>query len=118
MDEQMDYRTPRDRISEEMLRILLAEEEKNGTAEVMARTCGCGCGSRNTRMRGREEKGTSFDTCDTETKGVHFAMVYSPYQPFCNLYEPEVGLENGTIFRDLHFPFYPTKCKMTGCGER
>jgi hypothetical protein len=116
MDEKMDYRTPKERISAEMRKYLLAEEEKDGTQEVMARRCGCGC--RNTNTKCREERDSSYDACKAETKGVHFAMVYSPYQPFCNLYEPEEGLENGTIFRDLNFPFYPTKCKTMGCGNR
>ena len=116
MDEKMDYRTPKERVSAEMLKMLLEEEEKNGTREVMARSCGCS--ARSAHAKCREAKESSFETCTADTRGVHFAMVYSPYQPFCNLYEPEEGLENGTIFRDLNFPFYPTKCKTMGCGDR
>jgi hypothetical protein len=44
-------------------------------------------------------------------------MVYSPAQRFDNLYDPEEGLEAGTIFRDLDFPFYPTGCASCGRGR-
>lgn len=33
------------------------------------------------------------------------AMVYSPCQPWTNVYKPEVALERGTIFKDLDLPF-------------
>lgn len=32
-------------------------------------------------------------------------MSYTPVQCWQDLYEPEEGLENGTIFRQLRFPF-------------
>lgn len=38
------------------------------------------------------------------------SMVYSPFQEWKNIYEPEEALEHGTIFMELDFPFYPTSC--------
>ena len=50
-------------------------------------------------------------------EGVPLSMVYSPYQEWKNLYEPDEGLEHGTIFMDLDFPFYPTPCNNDGCRK-
>ena len=33
------------------------------------------------------------------------AMVYSPCQPWNNVYKPEIALERGTVFKDLDLPF-------------
>ena len=33
------------------------------------------------------------------------AMVYSPCQPWINVYKPEIALERGTVFKDLDLPF-------------
>lgn len=37
--------------------------------------------------------------------GKSLAMIYSPYQIFQDLYEPEEGLRRGTIFQELDKPF-------------
>ena len=37
-------------------------------------------------------------------------MVYGVKQSFVKIYDPEIGLENGTIFEELNKPFYPTGC--------
>lgn len=37
-------------------------------------------------------------------------MVYGVKQCFAQIYDPEIGLENGTIFEELNKPFYPTGC--------
>ena len=34
-----------------------------------------------------------------------YAMAFVPFQPWQNLYEPEVGFTRGTIFVDLDKPF-------------
>ena len=34
------------------------------------------------------------------------AMAYVPYQQFSNIYTPEQGFDNGTIFPELNKPFY------------
>ena len=43
-----------------------------------------------------------FCSCGQEQS---LAMVYSPYQHFRLLYEPEQGLSRGTIFKELDMPF-------------
>ena len=37
-------------------------------------------------------------------------MVYGVKQSFVKIYDPEIGLENGTLFEELNKPFYPTGC--------
>jgi len=32
---------------------------------------------------------------------LHYASAYIPYQYFCNILDPEQGLQNGTIFPEL-----------------
>lgn len=39
------------------------------------------------------------------------AMVYSPMQQWKELYDPGTALTNGTIFKELDLPFYPTPCR-------
>lgn len=39
-------------------------------------------------------------------------MVYSAYQKFENINEPEFGLEAGTIFKELEKPFYGKKVRQ------
>ena len=38
--------------------------------------------------------------------GFSLAMVYSPEQPFSDIYEPDEGLSRGTIFAALDKPFH------------
>lgn len=38
-------------------------------------------------------------------------MVYGEKQCFTRLYDPELALENGTLFEELNLVFYPTGCK-------
>ena len=38
------------------------------------------------------------------------AMVYSPVQQWRELYDPHTALTQGTIFKELDLPFYPTPC--------
>lgn len=45
------------------------------------------------------------NTCG-KLSGCSLAMVYSPYQPFQNLYEVTDGFCRGTIFRELDKPFF------------
>lgn len=45
------------------------------------------------------------------TRETPIAMVYSPVQVWKELYDPETGLINGTIFKELDLPFYPISCR-------
>ena len=38
------------------------------------------------------------------------AMVYGEKQCFTKLYDPELALENGTLFEELNLVFYQTGC--------
>lgn len=38
------------------------------------------------------------------------AMVYGEEQSYKCIYDPELALENGTLFEELNKPFYPTGC--------
>ena len=45
------------------------------------------------------------------SKNQPIGMVYGVKQDFACIYDPEVALENGTIFEELNKPFYPVGCK-------
>ena len=54
--------------------------------------------------------------------GYPLAMVYSPVQEWKSLYDNELGLSRGTIFKELELPFFGSwndgggcSCKI-GCG--
>lgn len=51
--------------------------------------------------------------------GKSLAMVYAEEQAWRNIFDPELALVNGTIFSDLHKPFYPIACsgKANNFGE-
>ena len=36
----------------------------------------------------------------------HIGMTYVPWQVFRDMYDPHQGLDRGTIFRELDYPFY------------
>ena len=59
-----------------------------------------------------EQRGAKAEKCDT---GRHaLAMVYPVKQEFSCIFDPEIGLINGTIFEELHKPFYKGGC----CNKR
>lgn len=43
------------------------------------------------------------------------AMAYVPMQEWRELFCPEEALANGTLFKELIFPWYPTNCKGREC---
>ena len=128
--------TPRERVNRELLDRMLAESAREESAEryprpypsilpypaTPAMTCNCREERRcpvtpscpDTSRDSRED--TTPATCHTAVyPGVSLAMVYSPCQAFANLYEPEAGMERGTIFKELDKPFYPTPCSERWC---
>lgn len=48
------------------------------------------------------------------TGNYSLAMAYVPMQEFGELFDIEEGFCEGTIFRGLRFPFYPTPCRKEG----
>lgn len=129
----MDTRTPRDRVTGDFLRRLEAEEtarlheddEKEGIRSFRDPREGRRTSpvfSKNTEhpREAREMTSVSPERLRGEENGRehphhrHLAMVYAPEQFFGDLYDTDDGFVHGTIFRELDFPFYPTKCKESG----
>lgn len=121
MDNKNDNRTPRDRITGEFLSELLFTD-----------IGGCDCESRATARRqsaadsrtvsapAARDRGCARRVCRqcTERGGGNvgftgnysLAMAYVPMQEFDDLFEMEEGFCEGTVFKGLRFPFYPTSC--------
>ena len=84
-----DTLTPRDRISDTMLRRMLDDADHGGS--------GCnGNGKCNTATPTRGSWGL---------KDYPLALVYAPLQVFRNLYDRETALQKGTLFSELDLPF-------------
>ncbi|MBQ7921125.1 MAG: spore coat associated protein CotJA [Clostridia bacterium] len=88
---------------------------------------GCGCGTgRESRNEGHDDSygcGCGNGRTNAIRDGFPLAMVYSPVQEWRELLEEEEALMNGTLFRELVFPWYPAACRgenNCGCqgGER
>lgn len=130
MDYKNDNRTPRDRITGEFLSELLfsesggdcdCEQYRSGdriTEKASVRVSrndvpvckctennrnrnNCGCTTRTTARGGKVEFAGEYS----------LAMAYVPMQQFRELHDMEVGFCEGTIFKELTFPFYPTPCR-------
>jgi len=76
----------------------------------------CGCAAGNT---GRRSAGASGNRCrvhgEDQLAGLPLAMAYVPMQEWRNLFDLENGFDEGTLFKELDFPFYPTSCPRKGC---
>lgn len=133
MDYKNDNRTPRDRVTGEFLSELLFTE--SGSDCDCAPTFASGNFSEKTRNQSCR-RNTVYNAdrsctvrrntephrdcrCSEKAKynGVGFtgnyslAMAYVPMQDFEDLFELEEGFCEGTIFKSLRFPFYPTPCR-------
>lgn len=105
-----DIRTPRDRINEQFMRRLL--ENEHGYAD----NCGCtGCNMPQVQQR-RNNIPDNPPPCRVP-EGQPLAMVYSPCQIWRGVYDPETGLKNGTIFKELNNPWeVKPAIGKGGCG--
>lgn len=69
----------------------------------------------NNKPMQRMEQRPSYDSsvnaencgCKNDT---HLAMVYPVKQEWCDIYDVEIALVNGTIFSQLNKPFYKSSC--------
>ena len=128
--------TPRERVNRELLDRMLAESARE---EAMERSplpypstipypatpaMACSCREERRCPANYESQAPSCPKADDATSstcrtpvypGVSLAMVYSPCQAFTDLYEPEDGIDRGTIFKELDKPFYPTPCNERWC---
>ena len=85
-----DTMTPRDRISEDMLRRMLNGEYQNNAWEQKD-------------MSFQSEK---YPRCETwGLKGYPLASVYAPLQEYRGLFDKETALLKGTLFSELDLPF-------------
>ena len=78
--------------------------------------CGCNNHQHVQNRRVPHQRGcTSKGVCGSDNGYIcteaPIAMVYSPMQKWKELYDPHTALVNGTIFKELDLPFYPTPCK-------
>ena len=55
-------------------------------------------------------KNNSNNTAVASKSEKSLAMVYPVKQKWQKIYDPEIALQNGTIFEELNLPFYPTGC--------
>lgn len=87
--------------------------------------CGCraqmnynrGASSRSTNRRGCGESCVCGSDNGYVEREAPIAMVYSPMQRWKDLYDPHTALGNGTIFKELDLPFYPTPCRRKENGQ-
>ncbi len=85
---------------------------------------GCGCAGGLSGRRAEAEESYDMTGCgcgngrvNAVRDGYPLAMVYSPVQEWREILEPEEAMENGTLFRELVFPWYPAACrKDNNCG--
>lgn len=74
-------------------------------------------GLNNKQMSRREERPIENGYTDNQScacaDNTHLAMVYPVKQQFCDIYDVEIALTNGTIFHQLNKPLY-----MTGCSGK
>lgn len=77
------------------------------------RNCGCAGGN------GSRKPTCAANRCrvhgEDQLAGLPLAMAYVPMQQWRNLYDLENGFNEGTLFKELDFPFYPTSCPRKGC---
>ena len=130
MDYKNDNRTPRDRITGEFLSELLFTElggDMNNSVPANNVKCasrrsssGCRCGMNDSGIcKTVPEVRCDFPRrdCrkagnDTEIVGNYsLAMAYVQMQKFDDLFDIDKGFMEGTIFKGLRFPFYPTPCR-------
>ena len=122
--------TPRERVNRELLDRMLAESAREEAMErsplpypaapAMACQCQeerrCPVNYANRNQCAPKADDSTPAVCRTPVyPGVSLAMVYSPCQAFTDLYEPEDGINRGTIFKELDKPFYPTPCNERWC---
>lgn len=141
MDYKNDNRTPRDRITGEFLSELLftdlggdsccemnsgterncdcrksvSEERRSvGATATPKISCRQGCAPRSRiepGVCGRNTCRHSHDNNVELTGNYSLAMAYVQMQKFEDLFDIDNGFCEGTIFKGLRFPFYPTPCR-------
>ena len=114
MNTKNDNYTPRERVDAQLLQKLLQENDGFADRAVQTGTrVPCGDAHRQTNCTPERVRPSSPNVsrpCGLNS-GWPLAMVYSPAQPFEELYDAEEGLIRGTIFRQLDFPLTVGRCQ-------
>ena len=78
--------------------------------------CGCGCDQSHSHACGemQNEIGNPYPCGPNGVTERSLAMVYAPIQPWRNVYEPQIALSRGTMFRELDMPFYGDRKSAKG----
>ena len=141
MEYKNDNRTPRDRLTDDFLSELLDCECEGQSCDINGnRPAPNRIRERREYYRPANSNETAMDNCSDKSEDTVFecgcgscvgfavphlhkvplAMVYSPHQQWENIYEAEMGLKRGTIFKCLDFPFMHAgcDCKMHGRSMR
>ncbi|MGI6753991.1 MAG: spore coat associated protein CotJA [Eubacteriales bacterium] len=109
---EIDYRTPRERIDETLLRRVL-DEDRDGQfsrwaydkpAEGNERDGGCASGRKYCLNMPPDKKDVAGESHTWGLCDFPLAMVYVPLQVWRGLYDPVTGHDRGTIFRELDKP--------------
>jgi|GEM_PF-2337783 len=87
MKQNNQYRTPRERISDDYREMLMGNF---------------------IQPQGNPASGVQNTAGTTWPDGMPLAMVYAPESTFTDIYDADEGLDKGTIFADLFFPFEAT----------
>ncbi len=127
MEHRKDCAGPREWMDDSMLRQILSDmagPDNGNRGQCSNGNTLCGCGK--TKQRQRQEN-ISQDISENECciagagiptlAGLPVVMAYVPNQAWEGLLEPEEALAVGTLFTGLQFPWYPSRCRKTGCGR-
>ena len=130
-----DIRTPRDRVSEQLLRRLLESEGESVQPECTCRGCeepeargsmhdvgvmqrnadNCGCARGAQNRSGYTRESEPMNRCRM-LEGQPLAMVYSPCQIWRGIYAPDMALRRGTLFKELDMP-WGVENRRGGCSR-
>lgn len=135
MDNRKNYNTPRDRVDDEFLTRLLAEQEPyspasrrpmtqqtrgNGNGNNRSDCCRAGQPVGSVRQEETDRDDLSCG-CAKQLYGIPanlpLAMVYAPDQEWDDLYGDCEALGHGTLFKKLDLPFYPGCSYAPCCGS-
>ena len=91
------------------------DKETSGGCNIsdsLLRRMSCGCGER------ADEECSNGTQCGVSAWGLNgypLAMVYTPVQEFCELYDLDTALNRGTLFKQLDLPFEGESVSKGGC---
>ena len=123
-----DTRTPRERVGEQLLLRTLEESRAEGcynshrTTAIRDVRAVTDCHGMRRMMPAHSCPDMSHCGGEGNTGwGLHnhpLAMAYAPLQMWREVYDPDMGLERGTLFGDLDLPFKGDQMRGGGCNGR